>query len=109
MGVHIEAQDNDTLKQIRAREIQFENTNKLDNITDVVENINIDAIESTTNDIKSIVQSNLEEQPNLDELKSDMQKIAQGISDIKRSQTNLNKKIKDIQSTIDELSGDSSD
>lgn len=109
MGVHIEAQDSDTLKQIRAREVQLESIDKLNNITDAVDNINIEPIANTTNEIKNIVQNNLEEQPNLDELLNSIQKISQGIADIKRNQTNLNKKINDIQSTVDELSGDNND
>lgn len=109
MGVHIEAQDNEALQQIRAREIQLENIDKLDIITDAVDNINIEPIENATNEIKEIVQNNLEEQPNLDELLTTMHKIAQGVVDIKRNQTNLNKKINDIQSTIDDLSGENNE
>lgn len=106
MGVHIEAQDEEVLKQIRARETQMDNIEKLNNITEVVDNINLDGIESTTNEIRMMVTDNLEVQPNLDELLDSINKAVKGISDIKRNQTNLNKKINDIQSSIDEITGD---
>lgn len=106
MAIHIEAQDSSELKQIRAREIQVESVQKLNDITDSIENINVDNIESTTNDIKNIVENNLEAQPNLDELLTSINKIAQGVTDIKRNQTNLNKKINDIQDTVDQINGD---
>lgn len=106
MGVHIEAQDEEVLKQIRARETQMDNIEKLNNITEVVDNINLDGIESTTNEIRMMVTDNLEVQPNLDELLDSINKVAKGVSDIKRNQTNLNKKINDIQSSIDEITGD---
>ena len=106
MGVHTEAQDEEVLKQIRARETQMDNIEKLNNITEVVDNINLDGIESTTNEIRMMVTDNLEVQPNLDELLDSINKVAKGVSDIKRNQTNLNKKINDIQSSIDEITGD---
>lgn len=106
MGVHIEAQDEDVLKQIRARETQMDNIEKLNNITEVVDNINLDGIESTTNDIRMMVTDNLETQPNLDELLESINKVAKGVSDIKRNQTNLNKKINEIQNSIDDITGD---
>lgn len=106
MGVHIEAQDEEVLKQIRARETQMDNIEKLNNITEVVDNINLDGIESATNEIRMMVTDNLEVQPNLDELLDSINKVAKGVSDIKRNQTNLNKKINDIQSSIDEITGD---
>lgn len=109
MAVHIEAQDENVLKQVRARETQLDNMKKLDNITEVVDNINIDGIESTTNDIRAMVETNLEAQPNLDEILNSINKVAQGISDIKRNQTNLNKKINNIQETIDEITGDNNE
>ena len=109
MGVHIEVQDTDIIKQVRARETQLDNIERLNTISEAVDNINTESIEITTNEIKNIVQDNLQEQPNLDEILESMQKVAQGISDIKRSQTNLNKKIKDLQTTVDELHGDNND
>lgn len=109
MGVHIETQDNDVLKQVRAREMQLENTEKLDIITEAVDNINLDNIESTTNEIKDIVVNNLEEQIYLDDLLILMEKISQGISDIKRNQTNINKKIKNLQEAVDNLGSDNNE
>jgi len=106
MGVHIEAQDADDLKQIRAREIQLESVQKLNNITDSIDNINLDNIETTTNDIRSMVETNLEQQPDLNELLTSINKIAQSVTDIKRNQTNLNKKINDIQDSVNQINGD---
>lgn len=106
MAVHIEAQDNDTYQQVRARETQLDNIEKLENINEVVNNMDLDAIESTTNDIKSMVVDNLEAQPNLDELLDTLNKVAQGVTDIKRNQTNINKKINELQDTVDQINGD---
>lgn len=106
MGVHIEAQDADDLKQIRAREMQLESVQKLNNITDSIDNINLDNIETTTNDIRSMVETNLEQQPDLNELLTSINKIAQSVTDIKRNQTNLNKKINDIQDSVNQINGD---
>lgn len=109
MAVHFEAQDEDIYKQVRARETQLENIDKLDNITETVDNMNIDGIEANTNDIKVMVENNLENQTNIDDLADTLNKITQGISDIKRSQTNINKKINDLQSTVDDLAGDNNE
>ena len=106
MAVHFEAQDNDTYQQVRARETQLDNIEKLENINEVVNNMNLDAIESTTNDIKTMVVDNLEAQPNLDTLLDTLNKVAQGVTDIKRNQTNINKKINELQDTVDQINGD---
>lgn len=106
MAVHFEAQDNDTYQQVRARETQLDNIEKLENINEVVNNMNLDAIESTTNDIKTMVVDNLEAQPNLDKLLDTLNKVAQGVTDIKRNQTNINKKINELQDTVDQINGD---
>ena len=84
MGFELEAQDEIEFRQIRARS-----------------DVDLSSIESQTKEIKSLVVTNLEEQTNLDDIFANINKIAQGISDIKRSQTNLNKKIKELQNQIE--------
>lgn len=98
----MEGQDSNDVKHIRTREIQQENINKLQELGDMVENINIDGVESDTKTIKNIVMNNLENQTNLDDMSEALDKISQGIADIKRSQTNLNKKINEIQKQVGE-------
>ena len=102
MAIEMEVQTRDDVKHIRTREIQQENIEKLNTVTDMVNNINIDGIESDTKVIKQVVMNNLEEQTNLDDLYDAVTKISQGISDIKRNQTNMNKKINDIQEKVGE-------
>lgn len=102
MGVEMEGQYLDEYKNIRTREKQQESISKLDNVVDMVDNLNIDGIETDTQVIKEVVLNNLEHQTNLDDILESINKVSQGIADIKRSQTNLNKKIKDIQDKVGE-------
>lgn len=102
MAIEMEGQSANEAAHVRTREIQKENMEKLNDVTDMVNNINIDGIEMDTKTIKDIVVDNLENQANLDDMSDTLNKISQGISDIKRSQTNLNKKINDIQEKIGE-------
>lgn len=102
MGIEMEGQSSNDVKHIRTREVQQENINKLQELGDMVENINIDGVESDTKTIKNIVMNNLENQTNLDDMSEALDKISQGIADIKRSQTNLNKKINEIQKQVGE-------
>lgn len=102
MGIEIEGQTSDEVKGIRARETQQENIEKLNQVTDMVENFNIDGVETDTKTIKNIVMNNLENQTDLDDISQSLDKIAQGITDIKRSQTNINKKINELQEKIGE-------
>lgn len=101
MGFELEAQDEIEFRQIRARELQLDNTDKLNQVSDALSDVDLSSIESQTKEIKSLVVTNLEEQTNLDDIFANINKIAQGISDIKRSQTNLNKKIKELQNQIE--------
>ena len=101
MGFELEAQDEIEFRQVRARELQLDNTDKLNQVSDALSDVNLSAIESQTKEIKSLVVTNLEEQTNLDEIFANINKIAQGISDIKRSQTNLNKKLNELQNQIE--------
>lgn len=66
MGIHLEVQDEQEVIQLRSRELQLENTEKLENIMPIVETINevdLNKIETSTSEIKNIVSSNLEDQP----------------------------------------------
>lgn len=100
MAIEMEGQTPEEHQQIKTREIQRESVEKLEAVTDMVDNFNIDIIESDTQIIKDIVMSNLEEQTNIDDVADALNKVVQGITDIKRSQTNLNKKINEIQKQI---------
>ena len=100
MAIEMEGQTPEEHQQIKTREIQRESVEKLEAVTDMVDNFNIDIIESDTQIIKDIVMSNLEEQTNIDDVAEALNKVVQGITDIKRSQTNLNKKINEIQKQI---------
>lgn len=100
MAIEMEGQTPEEHQQIKTREIQRESVEKLEAVTDMVDNFNIDGIESDTQTIKDIVMSNLEEQTNIDDIAEGLNKVVQGITDIKRSQTNLNKKINEIQKQI---------
>lgn len=100
MAIEMEGQTPEEHQQIKTREIQKESVEKLEAVTDMVDNFNIDIIESDTQVIKDIVMSNLEEQTNIDDVAEALNKVVQGITDIKRSQTNLNKKINEIQKQI---------
>lgn len=102
MGVEIEAQDEIEFRQVKARELQLENTAKLSEITNTLDDLDLNGVEANTNEIKDLIITNIDSQANLDDIYTVINKIAQGISDIKRNQTNINKKINDIQKKIDE-------
>lgn len=101
MGFEMEAQDEIEFRQVKARELQLDNTDKLNELSDALNDVDLSNIESNTNDIKSFVITNLENQTDLDDIYQVINKVAQGIADIKRNQTNLNKKINDIQKQIE--------
>jgi len=100
MAIEMEGQTPEEHQQIKTREIQKESVEKLEAVTDMVDKFNIDGIESDTQTIKDIVMNNLEDQTNIDDIAGALDKVVQGITDIKRSQTNLNKKINEIQKQI---------
>lgn len=106
MGVHLEVQREDEVMHLRSRELQMENTKKLNDIIPIVETINdidLNQIENDTSEIKNIVSKNLEEQPNLDELLESMDKVAKGLSSIKGQLTKLSKKMDDFNKQIEGL------
>lgn len=100
MPVEMEGQSNEVYQRIKNREIQQESVKKLNELGDLIDNVDFDGIESDTKDIKSMIYGNLESQTNIDDLAEDIGKALQGIADIKRNQTNINKKINDIQDKI---------
>ena len=99
MGVQIEVQDHTEVMQIKSRELQLENTEKLNNLTPIVESIgdvNLSQIESDASDIKNIVIQNLDEQTDLDEIHEAIEKINKNISILKGQVTKTSKKIDQI-------------
>lgn len=102
MGVEFEAQNMAERQQVRTREIQQESVEQLGQITDMVNDVNFDNIESNTEEIKELVVNNLENQVDNDDIFEKLDKISKSISDVKRNQTNLTKKINDIQNKIGE-------
>lgn len=102
MAIEMEGQTSEERQQIKTREIQKESVEKLEAVSDMVNGFNIDGIESDTQTIKNIVMNNLEDQTNIDDIADTLGKVAQGITDIKRNQTNINKKINEIQKQIGE-------
>ena len=102
MGFEIEGQNHKEYQEIKSRENQMENISKINQVIDMVDNINMDDIIQDTTTIKNIVVENLENQTNLDDVIDVINKVSKGITDIKRSQTNLNKKIKELEEKIGE-------
>lgn len=105
MGVQIEVQDHTEVMQIKSRELQLENTEKLNNLTPIVESIgdvNLSQIESDASDIKNIVIQNLDEQTDLDEIHESIEKINKNISILKGQITKTSKKIDQIIEILNE-------
>ena len=73
MGVEFEAQNHSEHEQIKTRELQRENMEKLDGVVDLVDNINFDNIENDTKAIKEIVTNNLEKQTDIDDLSNTLE------------------------------------
>lgn len=103
MGIHLEVQDEQEVIQLRSRELQLENTEKLENIMPIVETINevdLNKIEASTSEIKNIVSSNLEDQPDLQDILNEIQKINKNIGTVKSQITKLSKEIKEIAKQV---------
>lgn len=103
MGVHLEVQDEREVIQLRSRELQMENTEKLDTLIPVVETINnvdLNKIENSTTEIKNIVSNNLEDQVDLDDILKEIQKVNKNVSSLKSQITKLNKKVEEIESKV---------
>lgn len=103
MGIHLEVQDEQEVIQLRSRELQLENTEKLENIMPIVETINevdLNKIETSTSEIKNIVSNNLEDQPDLQDILKEIQKINKNIGTVKSQITKLSKEIKEIAKQV---------
>lgn len=103
MGIHLEVQNEQEVIQLRSRELQLENTEKLENIMPIVETINevdLNKIETSTSEIKNIVSSNLEDQPDLQDILKEIQKINKNIGTVKSQITKLSKEVKEIAKQV---------
>lgn len=103
MAVHLEVQDEQEVMQLRSRELQIENTNKLESIIPIVETINdvdLNKIETSTSEIKNIVSNNLEDQPDLQDILAEIQKINKNIGTVKSQITKLSKEVKEISKKV---------
>ncbi len=103
MGIHLEVQNEQEVIQLRSRELQLENTEKLENIMPIVETINevdLNKIETSTSEIKNIVSSNLEDQPDLQDILKEIQKINKNIGTVKSQVTKLSKEVKEIAKQV---------
>lgn len=103
MGIHLEVQDEQEVIQLRSRELQLENTEKLENIMPIVETINevdLNKIETSTSEIKNIVSNNLEDQPDLQDILKEIQKINKNIGTVKSQITKLSKEVKEIAKQV---------
>lgn len=103
MGIHLEVQNEQEVIQLRSRELQLENTEKLENIMPIVETINevdLNKIETSTSEIKNIVSSNLEDQPDLQDILNEIQKINKNIGTVKSQITKLSKEVKEIAKQV---------
>lgn len=109
MGVHIEAQDNSEVIQIRSRELQLENTEKLEQmipIVETIENVDLNAIESNTNDIKDMIINNIDEQIDLNDIADALNKTNKGITELKKSMTRLSNTVKEMNEKLEKFDGD---
>lgn len=102
MGVEIEAQHESEVRQIRTRETQLENMDKLNNLTQSVNDIDLSPIESNTNDIKDLIITNLDDQIDLNDIFDELKNITKEIKNLKKSQTTMVKKVNKIDKQIQE-------
>lgn len=109
MGVHIEAQDNNEVMHVRSRELQLENTQKLKQMEPIVqtlENVDLQFIENTTNDIKDMIVTNIDDQVDLNEIANTLEKVAKSQTELKKSITRLNNTMKDVIDQLNKFDGD---
>lgn len=106
MGIEIEAQDHNEVTQIRTRELQQENTEKLEQIIPIVETldeVSLPTIENNTEQIKNMVVNNIENQTDLNEIANILNNITKGITELKKSNTRIANAVKKNTERIDEL------
>lgn len=103
MAIHLETQNEQEVIQVRSREIQLENTQKLNDIIPVINDIesaDLQQIESNTSEIKDIVNKNLENQPDIVELYDLMNDLNKNLSNIKGQITKLSNKVTTLSNDI---------
>ncbi len=109
MGVEIEAQNHSEVMQVRSRELQLENTEKLEYMIPIVESIeevDLQNVESNTNEIKDMIVNNIDNQVDLDVLADSLEKTNKGITELKKSITRLSNSMKEMSEKLDKLDGD---
>lgn len=108
MAIHIEAQEEQEVMQIRSRELQLESIQKMEEMVPIVDNINnidFNQIESNTNEIKDMVTNNLESQPDISELLDTIKELSKNISTMKGQITKVSNKITELSNSVDEIKG----
>ena len=108
MAIHIEAQEEQEVMQIRSRELQLESIQKMEEMVPIVDNINnidFNQMESNTNEIKDMVTNNLESQPDISELLMTIKELSKNISTMKGQITKVSNKITELSNSVDEIKG----
>lgn len=106
MGIEIEAQDHTEVMQVRSRELQLENTEKLEQIIPVVQTIDevdLQAMESNTNDIKDMIVTNIDNQTDLDKINEQLNRLTKGMTELKKANTRLTNSVKDLSETMQDF------
>lgn len=104
MGKHTEAQFENEFMMVKARELQLENTKKLNDVLPVIntlDEVNLSKIENDTDAIKNIVSDNLDNQIDLDDINAKIEKVDKSLSAVKGQVTKLSKKIDKVLKIIE--------
>lgn len=104
MGKHTEAQFENEFMMVKARELQLENTKKLNDVLPVIntlDEVNLSKIENDTDAIKTIVSDNLDNQIDLDDINAKIEKVDKSLSAVKGQVTKLSKKIDKVLKIIE--------
>ena len=108
MGIEIETQTLTEVQQVRSRELQQENTEKLNQITSVVETIDevdLQGIEQNTSEIKDMIVTNLDDQTDINELYQMMQDFKKSLTEVKKTMTRVNNNLKEHKEIIQDIAG----
>lgn len=106
MPVHIEAQSEEEVRQVRSRELQLESVEKLNNMIPIVntlDNVDLEKVERQTDQIKEIVNQNLEEQPNIEEITKQINALTKEVKNLKKSATQLKKTLSELKKILKEI------
>lgn len=106
MPVHIEAQSEEEVRQVRSRELQLESVEKLNNMIPIVntlDNVDLEKVEKQTDEIKEIVNQNLEEQPNIEEITKQINALTKEVKNLKKSATQLKKTLSELKKILKEI------